>query len=151
PLETAEYHFYGGLSHAAAWGSASPDQRQQYLEALAAHHRQLELCSENGPVNFEDRAALVGAEMARIQGRDVEAMSLYEQAMRSARANGFVHNEALANELAARFYAARGFEQIAHLYLRSARRCYMTWGADAKVRQLGELHPHLGRDELALG
>ena len=40
-------------------------------------------------------------------------MRLYEQAIRSARANGFVHNEALANELAARFYAARGFETIA--------------------------------------
>ena len=35
---------------------------------------------------------------------------LYERAIASARANGFVHNEALAYELAARFYAARGFE-----------------------------------------
>ena len=63
-------------------------------------------------------------------------MNLYEQAIRSARANGFVHNEALANELAARFYAACGFEQIAHLYLRNARDCYLRWGADGKVRQL---------------
>ena len=37
----------------------------------------------------------------------------YEQAIRSARSNGFVHNEALANELAARFYSARGFGKIA--------------------------------------
>jgi hypothetical protein len=29
---------------------------------------------------------------------------LYEQAIRSARENSFVHNEAFANELAARFY-----------------------------------------------
>ncbi len=50
--------------------------------------------------------------------------------------NGFVHNEALANELAARFYAARGFEKIAHAYLRNARHCYLRWGADGKVRQL---------------
>ena len=50
-------------------------------------------------------------------------MNLYEQAIRSASANGFVHNEAAANELAARFYAARGFQQIAHLYLRNARHC----------------------------
>ena len=63
-------------------------------------------------------------------------MHLYEQAIRSAQANGFVHNEALANELAARFYAARGFEQIAHLYLRNARDGYLRWGADGKVRQL---------------
>ena len=64
--------------------------------------------------NFENRAALVGAEIARIDGRALDAMNLYEQAIRSAQANGFVHNEALAKELAARFYTACGFEQIAH-------------------------------------
>jgi len=151
PIETAEYHFYGALAHAASWDSACSNERPQHWEALAAHHRRLELCAENGPENFEDRAALVGAEIARIEGRDVEAMRLYEQGIRCARANGFVHNEALANELAARFYAARDFEQIAHLYLRNARRCYLTWGADGKVRQLDELHPHLGKEEPARG
>ena len=120
-----------------------PDQRRQHVEALAAHHRQLAIWAEHGPENFEHRAALVGAEIARIDGRDREAMDLYEQAIRSARANGFVHHEALANELAARFYAARGFEQIAQLYLRNARHGYLRWGADGKVRQLDALYPHL--------
>ena len=83
---------------------------RQHVEALAAHHRQLAIWAEHCPENFENRAALVGAEIARIEGRELDAERLYEQAIRSARANGFVHNEALANELAARFYAARGFE-----------------------------------------
>ena len=64
--------------------------------------------------------------------------------IRSARANGFVHNEAVANELAARFYAARGFETISDAYLRNARYCYLRWGADGKVRQLDQLYPQLG-------
>ena len=72
---------------------------------------------------------------------------LYEQAIRSAHANGFVHNEALANELAARFYAARGFEKIAHAYLQDARYCYLRWGAAGKVRQLDQLYPHLREEE----
>ncbi|HTD15868.1 MAG TPA: ATP-binding protein, partial [Chthoniobacterales bacterium] len=76
----------------------------------------------------------------------LDAERLYEQAIRSARANGFVHNEGLANELAARFYGARGFEKIAHAYSRDARYCYLRWGAAGKVRQLDELYPHL-RDE----
>src|SRR5262249_62317299 len=80
-------------------------------------------------------------------GRELNAERLYEQAIRSARANGFVHNEAVANELAARFYTARGFEQIAHLYLRNARHCYLSWGADGKVRQLDELYPYLREEE----
>src|SRR5215813_10159762 len=84
--------------------------------------------------------ALVGAEIARVEGRPLAAMDLYERAIMSARANGFVHNEALAYELAARFYAARGFNEVAHLYLGNARRGYLRWGADGKVRQLDQLY-----------
>ena len=146
-FETADYHFYGALSHAASCDSASPDRHRQHVEALAAHHRQLEVWAENCPENFENRAALVGAEIARLEGRELDAERLYEQAIRSAHANGFVHNEALANELAARFYAARGFEKIAHAYLRDARYCYLRWGADGKVRQLDQLYPHLREEE----
>ena len=62
-------------------------------------------------------------------------------------ANGFVHNEALANELAARFYAARGFEKIANGYLRDARYGFLRWGADGKVRQLDDLYPQLRVEE----
>jgi PAS domain S-box-containing protein len=142
-FETAELHFYSALSHAASWDSASPDQRQKHFETLTAHHRQLEMWAANCSENFENRAALVGAEIARINGRDTDAMRLYEQAIRSAHANGFVHNEALANELAARFYKARGFDKIADTYLRDARDCYLQWGADGKVRQLDVLYPRL--------
>jgi PAS domain S-box-containing protein len=116
---------------------------------LAAHHRQLQQWAESCPENFEHRAALVGAEIARSEGRDVDAMRLYEQAIRSAHDNGFVHNEALACELAARFYAARGFQDIENLYLRRARYGYLRWGADGKVRQLDQLHPHLREKERA--
>jgi PAS domain S-box-containing protein len=142
-FETAEYHFYSALSRAACYDSAAADQRQQHFEALTLHHRQLEVWTANCPANFENRGALVGAEIARIEGCVVEAEDLYEKAIRSAHANGFVHNEALANELAARFYATRGFETIADAYLRNAWRCYLHWGADGKVRQLEKLYPRV--------
>jgi PAS domain S-box-containing protein len=142
-FETAEYQFYSALSHAACCNSATADQRRQHFEALTLHHQQLEVWAVNCPENFENRSALVGAEIARIEGCVVEAEDLYEQAIRSAHANGFVHNEALANELAARFYATRGFETIAVAYLRNAWRCYLHWGADGKARQLEELFPRV--------
>lgn len=142
-FETAEFCFYGALSHAACCDSASPDRRQQHFQMLADQHRQLAVWAENCPENFENRAALVGAEMARIEGCTLNAEQLYEQAIRSSHANGFVHNEALASELAGRFYAARGFEKIARAYLQHARYCYQRWGADGKVRQLDQLYPHL--------
>jgi len=142
-FERAEYHFYAALARAALCDAAPDAERTRHSEALVAHHRQLKVWATNCPENFENRAALVGAEISRIEGRALDAMDLYEQAIRSARANGFVHNEALAYELAARFYAARGFEGFAHVYLRNARDGYLRWGADGKVRQLEQLHPHL--------
>jgi predicted ATPase/GAF domain-containing protein len=147
-FETAEAHFYSALSHAAACDAALPAQYRQHVQALTAHHRQLVAWAEHCPENFANRAALVGAEIARIEGRELDAERLYEEAIRSARANGFVHNDALAHELAARFYAARGFETIAQAYLRNARYGYRRWGADGKVRQLDQLDPHLRTEEV---
>jgi PAS domain S-box-containing protein len=145
-FELAEYHFYAALAQAGRCDMAAVEERLRHIGSLAAHLKQIAIWADNCPVTFANRAALVGAEIARIEGRELDAERLYEQAIRSARANGFVHNEALANELAARFYEARGFEKIAHTYLRDARYCYLQWGAHGKVKQLDERHPHLQED-----
>ena len=146
-FESAEYHFYGALSQAAHYSRAPTDEHHQLLDDLALHYRQLQVWAENCPENFENRAALVAAEIARIEDRPLDAMDLYEQAIQSAQRNGFVHNEALAWELAARFYEARGYETICQTYMRNATYCYARWGADAKVRQLDELYPGIRQDE----
>src|SRR5262249_6584144 len=78
----------------------------------------------------------------------LDAMRLYEQAIRASHASGFVHNEALGYERAAAFYRTGGFEQFADTYLRNARACYAAWGADGKVRQLDRLYPDLKRPAL---
>jgi len=150
-FELAEYHFYSALARAAAFDSATGDSRQQHFEALADHHSQLEIWAKNCSENFENRAALVGAEIARIEGRLLDAEQLYEKAIRSARGNAFVHNEALAYEIAARFYAARGFDKIADAYLREARHRYARWGADGKVKQLDRIYLHTKEEQAAPG
>ena len=142
-FEEAEYHFYSALSHAAFCDAIAADQRTPHLEALTAHQRQLQIWAANCPENFENRTALVGAEIARLEGREFDAQRLYEKAIRSARDNGFVHNEAIAHERASTFYQAHGFEQIADLYLRNARSGYLRWGADGKVKQLEQQYPQL--------
>jgi PAS domain S-box-containing protein len=146
-FDHAEYHFYSALSHAASCESASREQCRQHLEAITAHHRQLEEWAANCPDNFENRAVLISAEISRLEGRERDATNLYERAIRSARDNGFVQVEALAYELAARFYRAQGFEEFARLYLQHARDCYLRWGADGKVQQLDGLYPHLRTQE----
>ena len=150
-FEAAEAYFYGALSHAASCDGASPNDLRQHVQALSAHYGKFTEWAENCPENFEGRAAIIGAEIARIENRELDAERLYEKAIRSARTNDFMHIEALANELAARFYMARGFEDIAHLYLKNARHSYLRWGADGKARQLDRLYPQLRPEELARG
>ncbi|WP_028630073.1 AAA family ATPase [Metapseudomonas resinovorans] len=150
-FEEAEYHFYGALVRAARCNSLPASEHAAHLEAMAAHHRQLQVWAQQCAENFAGRVALVGAEIARVEGRLLDAEQLYEQAIRSAQESGFVHIEALANELAARCYAARGLEKIARLYLRDARYGYLRWGADGKVRQLEATYPYLRAEEIAPG
>ncbi|MFM0175782.1 AAA family ATPase [Paraburkholderia sediminicola] len=147
-FEVAEYHFYGALARAAHCDSVSADERPGHLEALSAHHKQLETWANNCPENFTNRAALIAAEIARLERHDSDAMQLYEQAIRSAREHHFVQNEAIAYERASAFYRTRGFETIADTYMRKARDCFARWGADGKVRQIDARAPQL-REEPA--
>src|ERR1700704_3829355 len=128
---------------AACYETASADEQQEWRELLTAHRDQRREWAENYPPTFADKHALVAAEIARIESRDLDAMSLYEQAIRSARENGFVQNEGIANELAGRFYLGRGLEKNGYAHLHDARACFALWGADGKVRQLDRLYPHL--------
>ncbi|WP_437287540.1 AAA family ATPase [Sorangium sp. So ce406] len=142
-FELAEYHFYGALARAARCRAADTGERRRHLDALAAHQRQIDTWAESCPENFGNRSALIGAELARLRGEWDSAAQLYEQAIRSARANHFVHNEALACELASGFYRERGFALIADTYLREARAGYVRWGADGKAQRIDQQHPHL--------
>jgi PAS domain S-box-containing protein len=128
---------------AALYENATDDEKSRWRELLTAHRERLREWADTYPPTFADKHALVAAEIARLEGRDADAMRLYEQAIQSAREHSFVQNEGVAHEVAARFYAARGIKTIAHACLREARRCYLRWGALGKVRQLEQLHPHL--------
>jgi PAS domain S-box-containing protein len=148
-IQLLDFHYYAALALAAAHADAPANIRAERYDRLTAHLGQLREWAQKCSVTFHDKHALVAAEIARIDGRELEAERLYEDAIRLARNNGFVHNEGIANERAAAFYRARGFETIALAYLRNARYCYLRWGAAGKVRQLDELYPQLREGQRA--
>jgi PAS domain S-box-containing protein len=147
-IQLLDYFYYTALTVAALFENASAGQQQEWRELLTAHCEQLREWAENYAPTFADKHELVSAEVARIEGRDAEAMRLYERAIQSARENGFVQNEGVAHEVAARFYAALGVERIAHTYLQEARKCYNQWGAFGKVQQLEEAYPWLHEERI---
>jgi len=142
-IHLLDYFHYTALTVAALYTHATAEEQNRWQELLATHRDQLREWAENYPPTFSDKFILVSAEIARIEGRDADAMRLYEEAIHAARENGFVQNEGTAHEVAARFYAARGAKTISHACLREARRCYLRWGAFGKVQHLEQTYPHL--------
>jgi PAS domain S-box-containing protein len=148
-IQLLDYHYYSALLICALHPTAPPEIQSVRREDLNVHVEQLREWAGSGPETFTDKYRLVSAEVARIDGRDLDAMQLYEEAIQAARENGFIQSEAVANELASRFYSMRGFKTIAHAYLQNARYCYLRWGALGKVRQIDEEYSPLHEDRAA--
>ncbi|MEP0912570.1 AAA family ATPase [Leptolyngbya sp. GB1-A1] len=142
PIE-ANYLLHHSLVLTALYSSQSSEVQTEYLTTLQQQQQQLQYWADYCPANFLHKALLVAAEVARIEGRDLEAMRLYEQSIKSAQEHEFVQYEALAYELAAKFYLNREFEPIAKTYFQEARNAYLRWGAVGKVKYLEDRYPAL--------
>jgi predicted ATPase/GAF domain-containing protein len=137
----SEHNFYYSLILAALYPTATAEQQQQYWDKLVANQQQMNIWADNCPENFRHKYLLVAAEMARISGNWPEAMDLYDRAIDSARVHEFIQNEALANELAAKFWLARSKAEFAQIYFQRAHQGYQLWGANRKVADLQVRYP----------
>ncbi|MDJ0388736.1 AAA family ATPase [Roseomonas sp. E05] len=134
-FEFAEHYFVTGLAHAACHDGAQA-ARGHHCDALRACAARFEAWARHGPASFAARAAILAAEVARLEGRDLDALHGYERAAQDAHRHGLPHDEAVAQELAARFHAARGLPTLARACAQAARAAYLAWGAEGKVRQI---------------
>ncbi len=135
-ISSSHHNFYYSLILTAIYSDASEIDQKHYLEVLLVNQKQLQVWANQCPENFLHKYLLVEAEIARISGKVVEAMELYDRAIESARQHEFIQNEALANELAAKFWLAKGKEEFAKIYLTKAHYGYQLWGAFGKVKDL---------------
>lgn len=138
----AEHAFYTALTLAALSETPGEGDRQPALTTeLEALEAKLSTWAKHCPENFRHKEQLVAAERARTEGDFWRAQQHYSKAIESAAREGFIQDEALANELRGRFALAHGERHVASLYLRAARDGYARWGATAKVRELEKVHP----------
>ena len=141
----AGFYFYDSLVALAAKGVCEEASAEE-LERVKKNQAQLQqYWVHYAPMNHQHKIDLVNAEEARILGKRIEAIELYDQAISGAKANEYIHEEALANELAAKFYLDWGKEKIAASYMQEAHYCYVRWGATAKVKHLEDRYPQLLR------
>ncbi|MEM8638556.1 MAG: AAA family ATPase [Cyanobacteria bacterium P01_G01_bin.54] len=139
------YYYYGSLILLNLVLEFSPEEQNTAWEQINVNQAQVKKWSESCPENFLHKYHLVEAEKHRVLDHKLEAVELYDQAIAGAKANGFIQEEALANELAAKFYLDWQREKVARTYLTDAYYCYSYWGATAKVQQLETAYPQLLR------
>jgi transcriptional regulator with GAF, ATPase, and Fis domain len=142
---TVLYDFWHGLTLAANYADATEDERQSYLAEMQRAQAALAVLAENCAENYLGQSLLLAAEIARVTGREVEAIELYERALHAAEATDNVQLRALANELCGKFWLQREQPRIAAVFLATARAGYAEWRAHAKVAELEHRHADLLR------
>ena len=137
------YHVYYPLSLTAVYSEADAATQASYWQQLQEQQQVLQTWSETCPETFLHKYQLISAEMARLNGDRFQAVELYDSAIAGAKENNFIQEEALANELAAKFYRHWDKEIIAASYMQQAYYCYARWGALAKIDHLQQTYSQL--------
>lgn len=127
-ITSLDFYYYYSLILAAHYPTATSEEKKKDLETLKQYEAIIKSRSEDCPENFLDKYLLVAAEICRITGKNEEAAILYENAIKSAGDNGFIHNQAICCELAAGFYKNLSNETLAHSLVKNAYDCYSKWG-----------------------
>ena len=135
------YCLYDSLARLSTYFESSAQVQEEILNNVAVNQERMLYWAQYAPNNYLHKYHLVQAETARVLGQLLEAEEFYEQAIQRARDNEYLQEEALAYELAAKFYLERGREKIAQLYMQEAHYCYERWGAMAKVKDLETRYP----------
>ncbi|OYD91787.1 serine/threonine protein kinase [Nostoc sp. 'Peltigera membranacea cyanobiont' 213] len=130
------FHFYAALTHLALFPTQPEPEQAQMLVQAETHQTALHQWAQNAPMNHLHKWYLVEAERHRVLGEKIAASECYDQAITLAKTHQFINEEALANELAAKFYLEWDKQRIAQEYITNAYYAYARWGAKAKVADL---------------
>ncbi len=132
------FYFYTALTHLALLST-----EQEQADLGETDQTTLKQWAQNAPMNHLHKWHLVEAERQRVLGHKIEALEHYDHAIFLAKENKFFNEEALANELAMKFYLEWGKEKFAQIHALDAYYAYSRWGAKAKVIDLEKRYPQL--------
>jgi signal transduction histidine kinase len=136
------FYFYDSLI-ALASVNLPTEPASEIFQRVEQNQTQLQNWAQYAPMNYQHKVDLVEAEKCRVSGQTAPAIELYDKAIALAKANEYIQEEALANELAAKFYLNWGKQRIAGEYMTNAYYGYSRWGAKAKIADLEKRYPQL--------
>ncbi len=137
------FHFYDSLVRLAVYSDTPQSEHQGILDRVQANQEKMQKWAHHAPMNHLHKFYLVEAERHRVLDEKIEAIEMYDKSIALAKENEYINEEALAHELAAKFYLSWGKETIAQVYMQNAHYSYQLWGAIAKVEDLEKKYPQL--------
>ena len=136
-------YWYDSLVRMAYFHEVTPDEQVVFLKKVSSNQEKLKQWMHDAPMNYTHKFNLVEAEQKRVMGQKLEAIELYDRAIAGAKENGYIQEEALANELFSKFYRTWGRTKEAAVYMQEAYYCYARWGAKGKIEHLEKHYPQL--------
>jgi hypothetical protein len=114
----------------------SGPERESLLRTTEELLAKFEGWASVGPSNFAHKRDLIRAELLQAREAHQLAAAAYDAAVISAAASGFVHDQALVHERAARFHQASGEAGPSRAHANAAVAYYEKWEAWAKSAAL---------------
>lgn len=137
------FHFYDSLAWLAVYPDSQELEQNSIVDRVKVNQEKMQKLADYAPMNHLHKFYLVEAERHRVLGEKLAAIEMYDKAIALAKENEYINEEALAYELAAKFYLSWGKQSIAKTYMIDAYYAYMRWGAVAKVKHLESKYPQL--------
>ncbi|MCP4132037.1 MAG: AAA family ATPase [bacterium] len=130
------FYFYDSLIRIALF-------QKKDLKTVRKNQKKIKKWTFHAPMNYSHKYHLVEAEIARVRGEELKAIQHYARAIKLANENKFLHEEALALELTAKFWWGLNDEGLAAYYMEKAHHTYRVWGAVAKAKHIEQKYGYL--------
>lgn len=138
-----DFYFFYALSLLATCEDAVEPVKKESITRAAQLAEKVKARAAHAPMNYLHKYHLIVAEQARASGQTARAAEYYSLAIKGAKEQGYVNDEALAYEREAGFYLAVGRDDFAGLCIRKACDCYRLWGASRKVGDIDKRYRYL--------
>lgn len=114
-----------------------------YLQRIKKNQKRMKKWAESCPANFGHKYYIIEAEVHSITDERIEALRAFEKGIELAKEHEYLLEEAIGNELCAKFWMKNKREKYAKIHITEAHYAYKKWGCLPKVQKLEDEFPYL--------
>ncbi len=134
------YYFYENICISLIYHSRNVGEQKKLLKTVKKNIEKFKKYIVHNEANFIHRLEMMKAEYHWLLNDMDMAVKHFSNAIRYARINKFIQDEAFAWERMGIFYQSQNQSEVAQFYFSNAYKAYSKWGAKAKLEQMKEVY-----------